>query len=257
VLRRWNDKVQLVLRPQGVFAARSRVGLRAVERITRHALPETARWEYDEMLGAAALALTELDAMRSLRGAALDVVVCDEFAHLDVVRGDFFVQTDRQIELLAQAWVAEVLGSAVAPHSIRWQLQQGSEHLLVATLNAPLLQAINEMALEIGMRLRRIETLFAACWNAPSNRLRAAGECLFACAELGYAVIASVQNGVITGMSQGAMTPDEHGLDRRADRLLASLGREPVALERSVLTGYFGATGPRWTQLALPPELLA
>ncbi len=255
MLRRWNDRVQLVLRPQGIFAARSHVGLRAVERITRHALPETDRWEQAELLGAAALVLSELDAVRSLRGTPLDVVVGDEFAHLDVVRGDFFVQTDRQIELLAQAWVAEVLGSVVAARSIRWQLQQGSEHLLVATLNMPLLQAIHEMALVLGMRLRRVEPLFAACWNAPGNRLQAAGECLFACAELGHAVIASVHKGVITGLSQGAVTPDTQGLDRRADRLLASLGRDPAALERNVLTGYFEATGPRWTQLSLPQGL--
>ncbi len=257
MLRRWNNWVQLVLRPHGIFAARSHVGLRAVERITSHALPDKGRWERDALLGAAAQALAELDAVRGLRGAALDVVVSDEFAHLDVVRGDFFVQTDRQIEMLAQAWVAEVLGSDVAPHSIRWQLQQGSEHLLVATLDAPLLQAIHEMALSLGMRLRRVEPLFAACWNAPGNRLQAVGESLFACAELGHAVIASVHKGVITGLSQGAVTLDTQGLDRRADRLLASLGRDPAALERHVLTGYFDATGARWTQLALPRGLQA
>ena len=257
MLRRWNDRVQLVLRPQGIFAARSCVRLRAVDRITSDVLPLTGRWERTELLEAAAAALSEFDAVRSLRGAALDVVVGDEFTHLDVVRGDFFVQTDHQIEMLAQAWIAEVLGSTVAPHSIRWQLQQGSEHLLVASLDAPLLQSLNEMALELGMRLCRVEPLFTVCWNAPGNRLRAAGECLFACAEFGHAVIASVHKGIITGLNQGAMTPDAHGLDRRADRLLASLGRDPAVLERSVLTGFFDAPGPRWTQLALPQELQA
>jgi hypothetical protein len=209
------------------------------------------------MLDAAATKLAELGTLRSLRGAPLDVVVGDEFAYLDVVRGDFFVQTDQQIEMLAQAWVAEVLGSAVTSHSIRWQLQRDSEHLLVASLDAPLLQALSEMALEQGMRLRRVEPLFAACWNAPGNRLHASGECLFACVEVGHAVIASVHKGVITGLSQGAMTADAHGLDRRADRLLASLGRDPAALERNVLTGYFDSAGPRWTRLALPQEFQA
>ena len=255
--RRWNDRVRLVLRPQGIFVARSRAGLRAVERITRDVVPVTGRWNRAEMFDAAAAALAEFDAVRSLRGAALDVVVGDEFAHLDVVRGDFFVQTDQQIEMLAQTCVAEVLGRAVEPNSIRWQLQQGSEYLLVALLDAPLLQALHEMAAALGLRLGRVETLFAACWNAPGNRLIAAGECLFACAELGHAVIAAVQKGVITGLSQGGITSYTHGLDTRADRLLASLGRDPAALEHSVLMGYFDAAGPRWTPLALPQELQA
>jgi hypothetical protein len=197
--------------------------------------------------------LAELAGASALQGLWLDVELADSLVHLDVVGGDFAGDSDRQLQSVAAACVAELLGDATRDHEIRWQLQSDEKHLLIGAIARDLLGALGAAALRHGLSLRSVQPDICLQWNRhASAALTAPGAAVFAVASANVAVIASVADGNITALSSGGWIDRQRktgALDSRADRLLASAGLDPLKLSNFVLVGPKGSdkvVSPRW-----------
>jgi hypothetical protein len=196
--------------------------------------------------------LGELAAVASLRGARLQVELGGSLAHVDVVEGDFDGESDRRLQAIAKACVAELLGDGERDHETCWQLQRDGKHLLIGALSRGLLHLLSQAATRLGMSLASVQPDLCVQWNRHAEAL-GTGAAVFAAACGGDAVVASVRDGTITALSSGAWL-DRSGttsaLDNRVDRLLAGIGAEPteslalllVAPEPSGVVA-----SPRWT----------
>lgn len=217
--------------------------------------------------------LFELGETGSLRHARLDVEVAESLTHFDVVNGEFAGDTDRQLQSVADACVAELLGDAAPGHQVRWQLQTDGAHLLISAIPKDLLETLTESAARHAMHLRSVRPDFCVQWNRHSSSLRP-GQSVFAVACGREAVVACVARGSIVQISNGGWL-DRHGnqglasvpadslmsgidiahgtaqlLDARVDRLLASIGRTTATQSAYVLVAPKmpdDAVSSRWT----------
>jgi hypothetical protein len=217
--------------------------------------------------------LSELGENRSLLGAWLDVDLADSLVQLDVVKGDFAGDSDRQLQSVAAACMAELLGDAAQDLEVRWQLQADGAHLLIAALAQEQLSSLIEAAARHGLHLRSVQPDFCRQWNRHAAALKP-GSAVFAVAHGREAVIARVARGAIVDISSGGWLdrPDgagddvSHGdrrmsgfgtdphatarlLDMRCDRLLASVGQDPAAQSAYVLVAPAlsdHTVSPRW-----------
>jgi hypothetical protein len=188
--------------------------------------------------------LQELELSAPLRGAHLSVEIADPLIHFDVAEGDFGTQSDRQLQAIAVACAAELLGDAAGEHEVRWSLQAGARQLLIAAVPRPLIEMLDAAARSRGLRLESVQPGFARRWNAFARTLNAE-TAVFAATSGRHAVVACVVDRAMRALSIGPWQ-DEHGriaaegpasrdaaaghapgtslLDARAARLLASLG---------------------------------
>ncbi len=194
--------------------------------------------------------------------------------HFDVVAGDFAGNSDRQLQAVAAACMAELLGEAAPTHEIRWQLQADGKHLLIGAIARDQLGALSEAAARHGLTLASVQPDFCLQWNRHAPALKP-GAAVFAVAAGHEAVIACVADGAVAAMSSGAwlarvhrpgnstVTVNQlmHGLglepaakevllDMRVDRLLASVGQDAASQSAFVLVApeMAGAkVSSRWT----------
>jgi len=232
------------------------------------------RQSVDGQTAAIDAVLSELAETRPLQGAWLDVDLADSLVQLDVVKGDFAGDSDRRLQTVAAACMAELLGEAAQRHEVRWQLQPGGSHLLIAAIAQAQLRALTDAAARHGLRLRSVRPDFGRQWNLHSSALKP-GTGVFAVACGREAVIACVSRGAIVEISSGgwldkpAAANDEMSpgtrlmsgfgldplataklLDKRCDRLLASVGQDPALQSAYVLVApplSSEAVSSRWT----------
>ena len=221
--------------------------------------------------------LLELAQAAAIGTAHLDVELADALVHLDAVEGDFSGQSERQLQSMAVACVTELLADATADHDVRWQLQPGGRHLLIAAIARAHIQGFVEAAARHGLRLRSIQPDFCLQWNRHAAALKP-GSSVFAVASGNDAVVAHVQHGAITTISQGggwldrgvdagaggtevrvkrlmcglglAASTTAGTLDVRIARLLASVGQDEAKQSAFVLVAPETperALSPRWT----------
>lgn len=193
------------------------------------------------------VALQTLALTAPLRGARLRVELDDALVHLDVVSGAFAGQSDAQLQTIADACVAELLGDDAAGHEVRWCLQAGDEHLLICAVPRGWVNAIESAARSHGMTLLSIQPRFPACWNENARALLSETSVVVVASEQ-HAVIACVVRRAIHAISIGPWAlrlgdsaprsnsspaheepTDTFALDDHVDRLLASLGVDETA----------------------------
>jgi hypothetical protein len=267
----WSRTVQLQVEPDRLMASLE-TGWRPRKRVAA-SFPALAALDdgddVDEGIPLAGerfqAALQELELAGPLRGARCSVEVADSLVHFDVAEGDFEVQGDRQLQMIATACIAELLGETAGSYEVRWSLQTGGRHLLIAGVPRSIIAPLATMADRQASRLQSIQPRFVKQWNAFA-RSRRAGAALFAVASGAHVVVACVVRGAICAISAGQVAsaatvgtvePDPTAappqpapsLDERVARLLASLGIEPSEGAEFVLVTRDPsaiAASPRW-----------
>ena len=216
--------------------------------------------------------LQELEQSASLRGAGLTVEVDDPLVHFDVAEGDFGTQSDRQLQAIAVACMAELLGDAASDHEVRWSLQAGARQLLIAAVPRTLMAMLEAAAGVRGIRLLSVQPSLARRWNSFAPTLKAE-RAVFATTSGRYSVVACVVDQAIRAVSVGPWQDEGDTaqgtsaaqaalatarLDARAARLLASLGiADGNETEHFLVTddpAVADAAPPPWS-VAAPPEL--
>jgi hypothetical protein len=274
----WSKVVRLRVRPNSAGAKlergwpRRRVLARASHTATDAAEPQPA--PADNMSRAIDAVLAELGKTATLRGARLEVAWADALMHFDVVAGDFVGNSDRELQTVATACVAELLGESAPAHEIRWQLQADGKHLLIGAIEREHLRTLSEAAARHGLKLTSVQPDFCLQWNRHSHAV-APGACVFAVASGHDAVIACVADGTVAAVSRGAWLARAHQpgnstvavnklmhglglepsakevlLDIRVDRLLASIGLDAASQSAFVLVAPEMAgtkVSARWT----------
>ena len=233
--RRWNRALRLQIGPQALTATlesgwpKPRRVAEASTAATEDLGPGEAR-----DLDAARLdaLLQEIQVVATLRGARLDVELADRWVHYDVAAGDFGSQSDADLQTIATACAAELLGDAALGFEVRWSLQAGERHLLIAAVPRPLIDTLVAAADVHGLRLASIQPAFACRWNAALSRLDATGA-VIATTSAGHAMVTCVIDGAVRAISVGPWHDAAQGaagadptpfLEERATRLLAELG---------------------------------
>jgi hypothetical protein len=202
---------------------------------------------------------TDLGKTAALRGARLEVEWADALMQFDVVAGDFAGDSDRQLQSVADACMAELLGDAAPAHAVRWYLQSDGKHLLIGAIAHEHLRSLSEIAARHGLTLATVQPDFCLQWNRHAGAVNP-GAAVFAVASGQQAVIACVADGAVAAMSSGAWLARVHQpgnstaavnqlmhglglepsakevlLDVRTDRLLASIGQDAASQSAYVL----------------------
>ncbi len=152
---------------------------------------------------AIAAVLQDIAAQAPLKGARLEVTLSSALLHLDVVEGGFADHGDRQLQAIASACVAEMLGDAAPEHDVRWQLQGDDRHLLIVAIARSRLAQLATAAQAAGLRLASVRPEFVDSWNTFARRLRP-GHGVFAVRGDSDLAIAAVVDGSIATLSVGA-----------------------------------------------------
>ncbi|MEO8311829.1 MAG: hypothetical protein ABI520_11695 [Caldimonas sp.] len=276
----WNSALRLRVEPRSVSAA-MRTGWPAQRRFAAMAGSMARLAPATPLAGATPIdpdllesVLLELAVEAPLRGARMHVEVADELVHFDVVEGDFAAQSDRQLQSIAVACVAELLGDAAAGHDVRWSLQAGERHLLIAALPRSLVDLLEAAAARHGVVLKSVQPAFATSWNA-FMRGRDDAPAVFASTSGWHALVSCVVDGAVRAVSSGpwqdsgsaaandakatgfAASADRGAarLDERAARLIASAGIAGARDAGFLVVGADPsavATSPGWTAVAAP-----
>lgn len=210
--------------------------------------------------------LTELRSTPGGIGRSLSVFLAGGWVHFDVATGDFCDASERHLQTIAEACVDDVLGHQPSPRVVRWQLQPGMQHLLIAAMDASGVETVVQVATRHRLRLVSLQPTFCLHWN--QNALsRSLENGVFAVVDGVHADVGYVRNGAVAAWSSGhcdrvpvSSGPDGAGrgaLDERTDRLLASLGESADAVPVfavSVLGDGDLAVAPRWVVSRDPQE---
>lgn len=216
-----------------------------------------------EPVAAAASAASALDAVLAslaaaapLRGARMHVELADSLVHLDVIEGDFSRSSDQELQAIADACAAEVLGDAASAHALRWVLQRRERHLLLCAVPRVWLDLLLGAAGRHGMRLRCVSPNFARQWNRHGHAF-GTGSGVFAVSQHASTAIAWVDRGVVCAVSASPLprcaSLDAGAavwwLDRQVDRFLAAIGHPAAADQRFVVAPGLASRAsysPRW-----------
>ena len=155
----------------------------------------------------------------------VQITLAAEFCWLDVVQGDFASMSDRVVEHIARASVAECLGDSANAHELRWQVQGDGCHMVLLAVPQVFLQALQAALLPLGLRAGGINATAVALWNWSATRGRPLNGA-WAWARQGQVVMARVRRGVITSMCQEWLTGQASDLDLVLKRLLGRTGDE-------------------------------
>jgi hypothetical protein len=186
----------------------------------------------------------------------LCVAVADACAQIEVVPGDFACASERQLDAIASACIAEVQGESPAAPWVRWQLQADQQHLLIASIAEKDIATLLDVAASHRLRVQSIQPAFFLQWNAWVGEQQPGterGTAVFATLDEGFATVAFAQQGIITALSSGpCATPEAEGdaVDTRSHRLLASIGQEVAGVDVFVLVARDSQSMPersRWT----------
>ena len=226
-----NSRLRLAIGEQAIDASLWRGWLRPAQVAhKRHVRTGTDQWD-DPLFDAVQQVLGDLALQAPIDGVALQVQLADSLLQFDVARGEFAGESERQLGILAEASMSELLGDQASRHVLRWQLQRDGRHLLICALPAAILQALQAVAQGRRLRLSRVESAFVAQWNR-QMRAGLAEPAVLAMAGERHALIACIERGSIITLRHATLSglPAEQAaeFDGQIDRLLASLGR-PVA----------------------------
>jgi hypothetical protein len=203
-----------------------------------------------------AAVLAELLPAARLRGATMAVHCASFWVRFDVVTGDFSGHSSRELQAVAEACMAELMGDAATGDAVRWSVQPGGRSMLICAMPAGLPAMLAEHAARHGLRLS-VQPDFCVQWNRHARAMHS-GSGVFAVAAGSEAWIACVDDGVISHVSGGrwlheglpaspatvrrlmsgfglGAAGDVCMLDARTDRLLASLGRSSTVAQDFVL----------------------
>lgn len=263
----WNKTIRLHLGADQVSGAlHAAGGARGALARASQPLAASALLGGEDAAGAAIDAV--LAALRHLspRGTlALQVTLAAMHVHLDVVAGPFADASNRQLQALAQACAAEVLGD-MAGQLLRWRLQADGRHLFICAAARPAVAAIEQAARRAGTVLVSLQPDFCAQWNRHATAFAGAG--VFATADSAQLTVACVDGATITALSSGpfeatgvaAADWPAHPVDARSARLLASVGRDTSLPGTCILLLHdVSAPGqgqqlmPHWTVLDAAP----
>ncbi|MDR3370138.1 hypothetical protein [Rhodoferax sp.] len=188
--------------------------------------------------------LSELGTKAARQKPVLRVVMGDACVHFDVVQGNYSGASDRHLQSIANACIAEILGDAKSSQIVRWQLQPDLRHLLISCIDSRDTAAVTQAAKRHGLQLHSLQPDFCVQWNQYASVLPAR-PCVFATVNEGYATVAYAQEGTIAALSSGPCFCGDNSLedgrqktlltDERTDRLLASLGQNPSAVSNFFL----------------------
>ena len=271
----WSSSLLLQVGPEGIVAAletgwprRRRVVASSVSAAKPPLEPSHERSPAVVDAEALQSVLDEIELTMPLRGAHLVVEVADPLVHFDVAEGDFGASGDRQLQAIAAACMGELLGDAAADHEVRWSLQAGARHLVIAALPRVLIAALVAAADLRGLRLDSVAPAFARRWNAFARDL-GVPTAVFASTSGPHVVVSCVVDRALCAVSTGpwqdggGATPDGSShpsaagelalLDERAARLLSGLGIEPSEACACLLVSAdaaAGVTSSRWTVVA-------
>lgn len=280
----WNSSLHLQIAPEGI-AGTLTTGwprprrIRATAAASLAADPSPAAPDGESSCATLAVealqaVLDELGLASRLRGARVVVEVADPLVQFDVAEGDFAALGDRQLQSIATACMGELLGNALADHEVRWSLQAGERHLVIAALPRAWIAALAEEVNLRGARLASVQPAFARRWNAYARSLPTPNA-VFASTSGAHAVVSCVVGRALCAVSTGPWQDSEPAvaaasaaatpagslslLDERAERLLASLGVEPGDALTCLLVGAdvaASAAPSRWTVIE-PSEVPA
>ncbi len=197
--------------------------------------------------------LATLAGQTALRGVRADVEFADALIILDVVDGDFADHSKRQLQAIATACVAELIGSASASHELRWQLQSDERHLLICALPRDLLAALGKGLAPHGIAMNSAQPQLCSTWNHHLRHL-GRGPVVLALASSASTTIACLHDGAISALARFASDTDAliASLDAQVQRLQASLGLDGQGQGRYLLVADrvpTPGTLERWTLL--------
>lgn len=188
--------------------------------------------------------LSELGTNVARQTPPLRVVMSDACVHFDVVQGNYGGASDRHLQSIASACIAEILGEATSNQMVRWQLQPDLRHLLISSIDSRDAAAVTQAATRHRLQLHSLQPDFCVQWNRYASVLPAR-KCVFATVNEGYATVAYAQGGAIAALSGGPCfggddSPEDGrdktlSVDERVDRLLASLGQNPGEVSNFIL----------------------
>ena len=208
-------------------------------------------------------AITDCGIPSQSRATRLRVVLGDTRLHFDVVSGDYRGASVRDLNLVAQACVEELLGEDSRDWEVRWHLQSDMQHLFICAASRQDMGLLADAAKRNGLSLGSVESDFCRQWNLHA-RERFDDTGLFASQSESHIVAACVSRGSIVALTQGSVrgespdvddaaeAPDYGALDTRVNRLLASLGIEADRANPFILVTpdhHLGAAASRWSVL--------
>lgn len=248
---RWPRTVHLRVEASRLLASVHRRGFgrtRALAQADRH-------WTEAEPGGFEALrlaldeSLAELASAGMIRGACADVELADTWFVFDVIEGEFADHGERELQAVATACLAEMLGAAAAGYELRWQLQADERHLLICALPRTALAVLRESLLGQGLQLRSVQPLLCAQWQRAAPEL-GRGIGVLVAMQGASGSIACSRAGVI-GTINHVWARDPAHIDAQVDHLIAGLGLD--ATTRRVRVGDDAvAPAPRSARPARP-----
>ena len=217
---------------------------------------------------AMAATLSELGAVRSSRVKDALILLANAKVHFDVVPGDYVELSERQLQAIAQACLSELLGDRALGSTVRWDLQRDARHLVIAAIESRDIDLLEQLAREHGIERLSVQPEFCWHWNQHASALRQ-DIAVFATVNENHMVAALVVSGAITAFTCGPVQPPsldpsdstsrKNGIDDRVDRLLASVGQDPLQVQSCLLVapdGYDNGLHARWQMIDSKAELV-
>jgi hypothetical protein len=203
--------------------------------------------------------LSELVSSTSSQKPDFTVVLADSRVHFDVVSGDYRTASDKHLQAIANACVAEILGDTASNQIVRWQLQPDMKHLLISAMGSQDIESVVKAGDRHQLSLKSLQPDFCAKWNQYAKALPD-GTGVFATVCAGHLIVAFALRGSIAALSSGSTVTDERSLpydirskdaiDERVDRLLSSVGRDSNEISSFVMVAPNHGQVPkslRWT----------
>ncbi len=240
----------LLLRPDRVTLRRHRPGLRG-RGFEEHPLPiDPPSSDFEEVCERALPALRNALASSAV-GGSLRVLVGDRWTRVQVIEGNFYRLNDRQIDLMAEVALQEVLDHTPARSAYRWQIQRGGGHLFASGMMPGVAERAGRLGADLGLGRVSVSTHFAVAWNDSANPIVGRDTGVFAVVAGQYASVAWVSNGILTGITQAGLPSGADALDRRVDRDMAAWGVDVDAGLKFVLAGSETPASARWQRYDL------
>jgi hypothetical protein len=256
VSRLWSEPWLLLLRHDGATLLRRRPGLRDRGFDEHPVLIDEPSSDFEAVCERVLPGLREVLAP-SAAGASLRVLVGDMWTRVRVIEGNFHRLSDRQIDLMAEVALQELLDHTPAKSAYRWQIQRGGRHLFATALMPGVAERAGRLGSDLGLGRISVSTHFAAAWNDRSNPIAGRDSGVFVVAAGSYASVACVSNGVLAGITQAGLPAGADALDRRVDRDLAAWAVDAEAGLKFVLAGSDTPASARWQPFDLCKRALA
>jgi hypothetical protein len=245
VSRLWSDSWLLLLRHDGATLRRRRPGFGDPVFDEHQVVLAEGSHHFDEVCEGVLPGLRQAIPAPAA-GTSLRVLVGDMWTRLRVIEGDFHRLSDRQIDLMAEVSLQELLEHSPTKVDYRWQIQRGGKQLFVTCLLPGVAERAARLGAELGLQRTSVSTHFAGAWNDGGNPFGGRESGVFAVVAGPYASVAWVSGGIVAGITQGGLPNVNHALDRRVERDLAAWAVDSDAGLSFVLSGSGARAANRW-----------